>query len=231
MSSPTMRRPSGRAERRASRSAIPSTGLASNKRSDILAARDRILADPKVVTPMTMMVLAIRLYDVGLRDDAVFWSTPPRTDISRSPKSSMSARAGSRRSRTRCATFRRSRVRSSTATRSAMSQTSRRSAPRRSPGSSRIPTRRSSWSGCRREQQSPAGARRGERLDAPKCREGKRVSARCRKRRQATRRPRAKRNGREVLLEVVSPPGVVHREGQARQDNCRINETKPGETS
>ncbi len=47
--------------------------LASNKREDILAARDRILADPKLITPMTMMVLAIRLYDVGLRDDAVFW--------------------------------------------------------------------------------------------------------------------------------------------------------------
>jgi hypothetical protein len=32
-----------------------------------------IVAKPQVVTPMTMMVLAIRLYDVGLRDDAVFW--------------------------------------------------------------------------------------------------------------------------------------------------------------
>jgi len=31
------------------------------------------VAEPKLVTPMTMMVLAIRLYDVGLRDDAVFW--------------------------------------------------------------------------------------------------------------------------------------------------------------
>jgi hypothetical protein len=47
--------------------------LASNKRDDIVAARDVIVADPKLVTPMTMMVLAIRLYDVGLRDDAVFW--------------------------------------------------------------------------------------------------------------------------------------------------------------
>src|SRR5215471_3477049 len=47
--------------------------LSSNKREDIVAARDRILAAPKLVTPMTMMVLAIRLYDVGLRDDAVFW--------------------------------------------------------------------------------------------------------------------------------------------------------------
>ena len=48
-------------------------GLASNKREDILAIRDRIVADPKLVTPMTLMVLAIRFYDVGLRDDAVFW--------------------------------------------------------------------------------------------------------------------------------------------------------------
>jgi hypothetical protein len=48
-------------------------GLASNKREDILAIRDRIVADPKLVTPMTLMVLAIRFYDVGLRDEAVFW--------------------------------------------------------------------------------------------------------------------------------------------------------------
>ncbi len=47
--------------------------LASNRREDILAARDLIEADPKLVTPMTLMVLAIRLYDVGLRDAAVFW--------------------------------------------------------------------------------------------------------------------------------------------------------------
>jgi len=47
--------------------------LASLRREDILAARDRILANPKLVTPMVMMVLAIRLYDVGLRDEAVFW--------------------------------------------------------------------------------------------------------------------------------------------------------------
>jgi hypothetical protein len=47
--------------------------LASNKREDILAARDLIAAKPQVVTPMVLMVLAIRLYDVGLRDEAVFW--------------------------------------------------------------------------------------------------------------------------------------------------------------
>jgi hypothetical protein len=47
--------------------------LSSNRRQDIVAARDLIVAKPRVVTPITMMVLAIRLYDVGLRDDAVFW--------------------------------------------------------------------------------------------------------------------------------------------------------------
>jgi len=47
--------------------------LASHKREDIIAARNMIVAQPQTVTPMTMMVLAIRLYDVGLRDDAVFW--------------------------------------------------------------------------------------------------------------------------------------------------------------
>ena len=47
--------------------------LASNRREDILAVRDLITAKPGTVTPMTLMVLAIRFYDVGLRDDAVFW--------------------------------------------------------------------------------------------------------------------------------------------------------------
>jgi hypothetical protein len=47
--------------------------LSSTRRADNVSARDKILADPKLITPMTMMVLAIRLYDVGLRDDAVFW--------------------------------------------------------------------------------------------------------------------------------------------------------------
>lgn len=47
--------------------------LGSTRREDILAARDLVVAKPALVTPMTMMVLAIRLYDVGFRDDAVFW--------------------------------------------------------------------------------------------------------------------------------------------------------------
>jgi hypothetical protein len=47
--------------------------LAANQREGILAARDLIVANPKLVTPMMLMVLAIRFYDVGLRDEAVFW--------------------------------------------------------------------------------------------------------------------------------------------------------------
>jgi hypothetical protein len=47
--------------------------LASSEQADILAVRDLIVQRPDTVTPMTMMVLAIRLYDTGLRDDAVFW--------------------------------------------------------------------------------------------------------------------------------------------------------------
>lgn len=47
--------------------------LASNDPEDILRARDLVAKEPANVTPMTMMVLAIRLYDVGRRDDAVFW--------------------------------------------------------------------------------------------------------------------------------------------------------------
>src|SRR6478752_6290032 len=39
--------------------------LSSNRREDIVAIRDRIVAEPGLITPMAMMVLAIRLYDVG----------------------------------------------------------------------------------------------------------------------------------------------------------------------
>lgn len=47
--------------------------LSSLRPEDIVAARDRVEERPERVTPMTMMVLAIRLYDIGRRDDAVFW--------------------------------------------------------------------------------------------------------------------------------------------------------------
>ena len=47
--------------------------LASTDVADIRKARDAIAASPDLVSPETMMVLAIRLYDVGLRYDAVFW--------------------------------------------------------------------------------------------------------------------------------------------------------------
>lgn len=47
--------------------------LASTNRENIIAVADMIRSKPALTTPMTMMVLAIRLYDFGLRDDAVFW--------------------------------------------------------------------------------------------------------------------------------------------------------------
>jgi hypothetical protein len=47
--------------------------LASNQKSDIIAVRDAIQDQPGQVAPTVLMVLAIRLYDVGLRDDSVFW--------------------------------------------------------------------------------------------------------------------------------------------------------------
>jgi len=47
--------------------------LESAKPADIVKVRDAILADPGLVSPMTLMVLSIRFYDVGLRDDSVFW--------------------------------------------------------------------------------------------------------------------------------------------------------------
>jgi hypothetical protein len=47
--------------------------LKSDRREDVVNARDQVLADPALVSPITMMVLASRLYDVGERDDAVFW--------------------------------------------------------------------------------------------------------------------------------------------------------------
>lgn len=47
--------------------------LASTDGARIRKARDAIAAHPDLVKPETMMVLAIRLYDTGLRDDAVFW--------------------------------------------------------------------------------------------------------------------------------------------------------------
>jgi hypothetical protein len=47
--------------------------FASTKPGDVRKARDMIAANPDMVSPLAMSVLAIRLYDVGLRDDAVFW--------------------------------------------------------------------------------------------------------------------------------------------------------------
>ncbi|MEO8506014.1 MAG: cytochrome-c oxidase [Betaproteobacteria bacterium] len=47
--------------------------LASPRVEDIARARDLIARNNGMLTPMTLMVLAIRLYDVALRNDAVFW--------------------------------------------------------------------------------------------------------------------------------------------------------------
>ena len=47
--------------------------LSSARREDIVAAEDLVRLKPQLITPMTMMVLAIRLYDIGLRDNSVFW--------------------------------------------------------------------------------------------------------------------------------------------------------------
>lgn len=47
--------------------------LASSKQADIVKARDDIAQKNELITPITLAILAIRLYDVGLRDDAVFW--------------------------------------------------------------------------------------------------------------------------------------------------------------
>ncbi len=47
--------------------------LASLDKERILEAKKKIESDPTRISPMTLMVLAVRLFDVGLRDDAVFW--------------------------------------------------------------------------------------------------------------------------------------------------------------
>ncbi|MDH5231601.1 MAG: cytochrome-c oxidase [Gammaproteobacteria bacterium] len=47
--------------------------LSSNDPKDILRVRDSIEREPGLITPMTLMVLAIRLYDLGYRDESVYW--------------------------------------------------------------------------------------------------------------------------------------------------------------
>ena len=47
--------------------------LSSSKREDIQQAVLAIAAKPDLVKPETLIALSMRLYDVGLRDDAVFW--------------------------------------------------------------------------------------------------------------------------------------------------------------
>jgi hypothetical protein len=47
--------------------------LASSTAADVLKARDLVAGSPGGHGPVTLMVLASRLYDVGERDEAVFW--------------------------------------------------------------------------------------------------------------------------------------------------------------
>jgi len=47
--------------------------LSSANRNDIRHAEEGIGAHPDLVKPQTMIALAMRLYDVDLRDDALFW--------------------------------------------------------------------------------------------------------------------------------------------------------------
>jgi hypothetical protein len=47
--------------------------LSSMKRANVVTAEHAIGARPELVKPETLIALAMRLYDVGLRDDAVFW--------------------------------------------------------------------------------------------------------------------------------------------------------------
>ena len=47
--------------------------LSSSQRQDVQQAMQAIAAKPDLVRPETLIVLSMRLYDVGLRDDAVFW--------------------------------------------------------------------------------------------------------------------------------------------------------------
>jgi len=47
--------------------------LAGNDPRLIKEVEAEIRTQPELITPMTLMVLSIRLYDTGSRDDAVFW--------------------------------------------------------------------------------------------------------------------------------------------------------------
>jgi hypothetical protein len=47
--------------------------LKTNNKNDILKVRDLINKDNARVTPMTLFILSARLFDVGEKDEAVFW--------------------------------------------------------------------------------------------------------------------------------------------------------------
>ena len=47
--------------------------LSSTRRDDIAKVQSAVNAEPDSVSPITLMVLALRAYDVGMRDEAVVW--------------------------------------------------------------------------------------------------------------------------------------------------------------
>ncbi len=47
--------------------------LSQNDPTLVKAVEREIRSQPELVTPMTLMVLSIRLYDLGFRDESVFW--------------------------------------------------------------------------------------------------------------------------------------------------------------
>lgn len=47
--------------------------LRMNDPNKIKEVEAEIRSEPELITPMTLMVLSIRLYDTGFRDEAVFW--------------------------------------------------------------------------------------------------------------------------------------------------------------
>jgi len=54
-------------------SSVIDTLLASNDPADILRVREMISVTPGRYTPLAFAVLSFRMYEVGLRDDAMFW--------------------------------------------------------------------------------------------------------------------------------------------------------------
>jgi hypothetical protein len=73
--------------------------LSSTRREDVAKVHHAVLAEPDAVSPVTLMVLAIRLYDVGMRDEAARSPCAPaqRSMDTRSATWSATRASGSRR--------------------------------------------------------------------------------------------------------------------------------------